>query len=222
MKLIVGTAFAVTLIVMVLSVGLVSALEQNEASIIATMPGDQRVRGEFSSVHIQFTSQTEKTLAIYYVGIHFDWMDKDQLYGIDFSNNPKTVEAMKSVVIDIINYTVPTDASFGAHTYYIGVDGYDEDAKPFSWTSDEATIQVVTTQTSNQPTSTAATNPDQQPFDMNLVIGAVIIGAVVVIAVVILAFRKPKANNPPKDNANQESPKPEQKPDESPSQDFNI
>lgn len=215
---------AITLIVMVLSVGLVSALEQNEASVNVGIL-DQQARGEHSSVHIQFVSNTEKTLAVYYVGIHFDWMDKDQLYGIDLSSSPKTVAALKSTVFDIINYTVPTDASFGAHSYYIGVDGYDGDGNAFSWTSDERTISVVTPQSSSQPTSTpTATNQNPQNFDMNLIIyGAIIAAVAVIVILIVVVMKKRGANAAAKPNTNPTvPPKPEQKPEEEPGQDFNI
>ncbi len=216
----VGVVSVITLIALMFSVSLVSALEQNEASVIAEMPGTERVRGEMSSVHIQFTSKTEKSLEIYNVGIHFDWMDKDQLYGISFSSNPKTVVSMKSVVFDIINYTVPNTASFGAHTYYIGVDGYDADGNPFSWTSDDRTIYVVSPSTSGEPTSTpTATDQNPQAFDLNYVIYGGIIAAAAIVIIVIAVMMKKRGTKPAaKPSANPTEP--EQKPSDG--QDFNI
>ncbi len=216
----IGVLSVITLIVMMFSVSLVSALEQNEASIVAEMPGYDRVRGEMSSVHIQFTSKTEKTLEIYKVGIHFDWMDKDQLYGISFSSDPKTVASMKSVVFDIINYTVPNDVSFGAHTYYIGVDGSDEAGNPFSWTSDDRTIYVVSPSTSEEPTATPTTTAQNpQALDLNYVIyGGIIAAAAIVIIVIAVMMKKRGTKTAAQPSANPTEP--EQKPSDG--QDFNI
>jgi hypothetical protein len=190
------------------------------------MPGDQRVRGEYSSVHFQFFSNTQKTLKVYNVGIHFDWMDKDQLIGIDLSSYPKTVAPMSSAVFDLINYTVPNNAQIGSHKYYIGIDGYDSDGNPFSWTSAESTITVVSSSSSQPGTSPTGTDQtqNQQNLDMNLLIyGAIIAAVVVVIAVIAVMMRKRGNNKPTKTDDNQTpSPAPEQKPAQQPGQDFSI
>lgn len=209
----------IALITMVSFVSLVSALEQNEASVNLGIL-NQQLRREPSSVHIQFVSNTQKTLEVHYVGIHFDWMEKDQLIGIDLSSYPKTVAAMKSAVFDLINYTVPQDASFGAHTYYIGVDGYDEDGNPFSWTSDDRTIYVVSPSTSGEPTSTpTATAQNPQGLDLNYVIYGGLIAAAAIVIIVIAVMMKKKGTKPavePSANPTE----PEQKPSDG--QDFDI
>jgi flagellar basal body-associated protein FliL len=215
----------ITLIVMVLSVSLVSvvsALEQNQASVTTFMSEEPKVRGEQTSIRVLFTSKSDKDLSVYYVGIHLDWMDEDQLYGIDYSGSPKTVASMKDLVVDIINYTVPTSASPGTHKYYIGVDGYDEDGNAFSWKSDESSIIVSTAASTNQPTPTQ-TETNQNPPSMNtsFVIYGVLIAVAVAIIVIVFVLKKRGANSPAKPSEDKpESPKPEKKPDGS--LDFDI
>lgn len=198
-------ALSVTfLIVLVLSISLVSfvsALEKTDVSVTTFMASDTKERGEQTSIRILFNSNTNKSLTIYYVGIHVDWMNTDQLYGIDYSSSPKTVAPMKSAVIDIINYTVPTSASLGAHKYYIGVDGYDEDGKAFSWTSDEATLYVTNPTGTNPPTSTSTpSSQNPQTFDTNMLLYVALIAAFAVIIVLLIAvFKMKKQNTAPAD-----------------------
>jgi hypothetical protein len=197
---IVRTLFVVAMIVMVLSVcfvSAVSALEQNQASVLTFTPETQE-RGESSSIRIRFTNNSTKNLDVYYVGVHFDWMDTDQLYGISYEGNPKTVAPNANLVVDIINYTVPASASLGSHEYYIGVDGYDQDENPFSWTSEEATITVINPVTTSQPTTTPTqTSQNPQPFDMNLIIYIALLAAVAVIIVLLVVVMKLKKQAAP-------------------------
>ncbi len=215
----------IALIAIVSSVSFVSALEQNEASVTTFMSDAPKVPGQETSIRVMFTNHAGKALSVYYVGIHLDWMEKDQLYGIDYSSSPKTVGSGKDLVVDIINYTVPSGTSYGTHSFYIGVDGYDADGTAFSWTSSEGSTITVGTASSSQPaTTTTPTATDQpQTFDMNIVIfGGLIAVAVVIIALTAFAMKKRGGKNMEKsDNNPTVPPAPEQTPKE-PSQDFNI
>lgn len=215
----------ITLLVVIMSVGLVSALEQNEASVKIFVPGDTVVRGETGQLRILFTSNTDKDLEIHYIGIHLDWMEEDQLFGIDYSSAPKTVLAGKQLAIgDIINYTIPTSASVGVHKYYIGIDGYDEDGNPFSWMSDEETVNVInpTGSTGNPSATPTGTSNNQNPqgFDFNILLFVALGVAAVVIVLLVLALMKKRG--PATANADRDHPSlpPEEKPDQK--QDFNI
>jgi len=184
----------IALIAIVSSASLVSALEQNEASVTTFMSANPKVPGEKTSIRVLFTSNTNKNLSIYYVGIHIDWMNTDQLYGIDYSQNPKIVPAMKkNVILDFINYTVPTTASIGAHTYYIGVDGYDEAGQPFSWKSNDEKLYVINPSNTTDPTSTPTTpNQNPQGLDQNILLYIALIAAVAVIIILLAVVIKMK------------------------------
>jgi hypothetical protein len=215
----------IALIAIVSSVSFVSALEQNEASITTFMSDASKVPGQETSIRVVFTNHASKELSVYYVGIHLDWMDKDQLYGIDYSNSPKTVAPGKELIFDIINYTVPSGTSYGYHSFYIGVDGKDADGAAFSWTSSDARSITVGTASSSQPaTTTTPTATDQpQTFDMNLLIfGALITAAIVIIVLTAAVMKKRGGGKAAKSQDNPSvPPAPEQTPQE-PNQDFNI
>jgi hypothetical protein len=213
----------ITMIVLVLSVSLVSALEQHEASVTTLMPGDTVVRGETGQLRIVFTSNTDKDLEIYYIGIHVDWMEEDQLFGIDYSSSPKTALSMEDLgIIDIINYTIPDSASLGAHTYYIGIDGYDEDGEAFSWKSDDATIYVTTPVSTTEPTSTPTPTTNSNTTDtLSMVLYGLLVASVAVLVILLVLLMKKRGTKPAaKSDVPPESPKPEEKPDEG--QDFSI
>ncbi len=220
-RIVTAITLSVLLLSMILSVSLVSALEQNEASVTTFMSEVPKAPGQATSIRILFNSNTNKDLDIYYVGIHVDWMDTDQLFGIDYSSYPETVAGMENYRVDIINFTVPTSASIGPHTYYIGVDGYDEDGNAFSWKSNDLTLMVGNPESSIQPTSTPTANQNQ-PMDLTFVLYGVLVAvAVAIVALAIIVMKKRGTNSAAKSNANQpESPKPEQKPDDG--QDFSI
>jgi hypothetical protein len=214
--------FAVSLLVLVLSVGLVSALEQHEASVTKFMAGDTKERGEETSIRILFTSNADINLSVYYVGVHFDWLETDELIGINYANNPKIVQPNKDLVVDIINYTVPTSANLGTHSYYVGVDGYDQNGDPFSWTSEEAAITVINPTSTSQPSAIptpTATNP--QTLDTAFIIYGALIAVAAVVVILVAVLKKRGTNNASKQSVNpSESPKPEEKPDKG--QDFSI
>jgi hypothetical protein len=213
----------IALITIVSSVSFVSALEQNEASVTTFMSDASKVPGQETSIRVVFTNNAGKDLSVYYVGIHLDWMEKDQLYGIDYSSTPKTVASGKDLILDILNYTVPSGTSYGTHSFYIGIDGKDQDGTPFSWVSNEGSI-IVGTASSSQPATTPTPTATDQPqtFDMNLVIFIGLIAvAVVIIVVTALMMKKRGGSNAAKsDNNPTVPPAPEQKPEAG--QDFNI
>jgi hypothetical protein len=212
----------VTLIVMVLSVGLASALEQNESSVELFMAGDTKARGEDTSLRILFTNNADLNLSVYYIGVHFDWMDTDQLIGTNYASDPKIVEPSKNLRSEIINYTVPTSASLGAHSYYIGVDGYDANGDPFSWTSNEYTLYVTNPTNTNAPTATptpSASNPETMDLTV-LVYGLVVAAVVAVIVAVVIITRRGGKSSPKSKSDEPAAPKSEEKPDDG--QDFSI
>jgi hypothetical protein len=57
------------------------------------------------------------------IGIHFDWMASDGFYGNDLSSSPVTIPSQGTHLFDAFSIQVPSNASVGAHSYYVGVDG---------------------------------------------------------------------------------------------------
>ena len=67
---------------------------------------------------VVFNSDSAEELTIYYVGIHFDWMDSDAFTGPDLSDNPVTISGYGSHTFDPIAILIPEDASVGTHNYF--------------------------------------------------------------------------------------------------------
>ncbi len=139
-------AFTVAMLAAILCVSLlstVSALNQNEIEALTFKSDEVKVPGVIFSIRILLNSTTSQDLTISAVGIHLDWMDKDELYGLNYASSPIILEAGEEYRVDIINFTVPIGTSSGAHSYYVGVDGYEEDGTAFSWTSSESSENKV-------------------------------------------------------------------------------
>jgi hypothetical protein len=127
----------------ILCVGLVSALNQDEASVTlfpSTLTG---YPGDTVSIRITFKSNYATELRIYTVGLQFDWMSSDQFSGYNLANSPVTVPSQGTYIFDPIVVQIPLNATAGPHSLFVGIDGTEGlSASPFSWNSTSFTIQV--------------------------------------------------------------------------------
>ena len=123
--------------------GLVSALNSNEASVSLFWSSQSFYVGSTVNVQITFNSSYAGQLEIYYIGIHFDWMSSDGFYGNDLTSSPAVVLSQGTYVSSTFSVEIPSNVTTGSHTYYVGVDGKDESTSTsFSWDSPTSTIQV--------------------------------------------------------------------------------
>jgi hypothetical protein len=206
------------LAVVFLSIGVVSAaLSASDATITAQLSPQVPKPGNAVTVSVTFQSHVSQELQILRYGLHADWMaSADDFQGPNLSGAPATVEANGQYAGSFL-IVIPTTASIGSHTYYVGVDGVDASGNSFSLNSAEATIQVVaptSTQTAGPSGSGGQTAalPDWAPY---LIIVAVVVIVVVLVFILLKRNkRKPKAAAPaptqPTENPS-ESPKPEEK-----------
>jgi len=133
----------ISLSIIFLCSGLVSALNSSEASVSLLWSSQTFYVGDTVNVLITFTSNYAEQLEIYYIGIHFDWMSSDGFYGCDLSSSPVTISSYGSHLFSTFSIEIPSNVTTGAHTYYVGVDGTDESSyTSFSWDSPTTTIQV--------------------------------------------------------------------------------
>ena len=190
------------LAVLFVSVGVVSALDQNQASV-TTFPSSQNVnRGQTVGITLIFTNNSPDTLILTNVGVHFDWMDSGGFFGFDLKNSPITVQAGSNYPFtQPINIQVPTTATAGQHTYYVGVDGTQGTANtPFSWDSPTSIItvgsSVVPTGTSN-PTAGGGSQGGGQDLLLYGVLSAIVVILVLVIVFLVMRMRKKPAVSPP-------------------------
>jgi hypothetical protein len=124
-----------------LNVGLVPALEQDEASVTLSWSTSTVYQGSVVNVVITFHNNSPDELTIDRIGLHFDWMGEDDFAGRDFTASPITISAGASQTFDAVTITVSNDTSAGTHSYFVGVDGSDSYGN-FAWDSPTYTIEI--------------------------------------------------------------------------------
>jgi carbon starvation protein CstA len=130
-------------IIFVLSINLVSALEQNEASAELLWSSQAVYSGDFVTVRITFTSSTADQLKIYRIGLHFGWMDENEFYTSDLTGNHVTVSGFGTQMFDPIAIQIPINVSAQTYDYFVGVDGTQgASLTTFSWDSSTFTLQI--------------------------------------------------------------------------------
>ncbi len=141
-------SFTITLVVAsisiicILSIGLVSALNQDEASVSLSWSSQTIYQGGRVNVDITFQSNSTDELDIEYVGIQFDWMASDAFYGRDLSANAVTIASGGSYTFEAITIEIPSNVSAGEHSYFVGIDGV-QNYIFFSWNSPSSTIKIL-------------------------------------------------------------------------------
>ncbi len=135
-------AFALKLLVLsmsvifVLNISPVLALEHDDISVSPDWSVYKFYQGDTVSVKLILANYSPETLTIYYLGIHFDWMEADSFHGRDLSDAPIDVESQKVYVFDPVAITFPSDVSVDLHNYTIAVEGTEgEGTTSFSWDS---------------------------------------------------------------------------------------
>lgn len=130
-------------LICILCCSLVFALNPDEASVSMFWSSQTVYPGDTVSVRITLKSNYAEQLKIYYIGIHFDWMDPDGFYGSDLSANPVIVPSYGTYIFDGIAIQIPLNVSTGSHSYFVGIDGTEGlSASDFSWNSSSSTIQI--------------------------------------------------------------------------------
>jgi hypothetical protein len=127
----------------ILNVNLVSALDQNELSMVPSWSSVMYYQNDTNSVKLILTNNSPDALTIYFIGVHFDWMNEDDFSGLNLSENPLVVTSQKTYVFDPMIINIPADVSIGRHNYTIAVEGTQgEAATRFSWTSPPKEIYI--------------------------------------------------------------------------------
>jgi flagellar basal body-associated protein FliL len=130
-------------VICVLNIGLVSALDQDEASVQLLWSSQAVYSGEIVTVRITFTSSSADQLRIYRIGFHFDWMGPNEFYTSDFTDNPVVVTSFGTNMFNPIAIQIPSNVSVGTYNYYVGVDGTQGGSlTTFTWDSPTFTIEV--------------------------------------------------------------------------------
>lgn len=122
--------------------GVGSALEQDEARVSSIWSSETLYQGSSVTVQIFFISDCSEELTIYYLGLHFDWMDSGRFLGYDLSDDPVTIPSYENHMFYSIDILIPEDASVGTHTYFVGIDGLQGGSTSFSWDSPTLTLLI--------------------------------------------------------------------------------
>jgi hypothetical protein len=128
-------------IICILSIGAVSALTQDEASVMASWLSPKYYQGDTASVRIFFQSNVADELQITRISIHFDWMPSDAFYSSDLSANPVTIQGLGSYPFELTNIQFLAGATAGNHSYYVSVD-YVQNGANGVWNSPSLTLQI--------------------------------------------------------------------------------
>jgi hypothetical protein len=164
-------------IICILNIGLVSAVEQSEISVGPSWSDSTPYQGDTVTVTLRLTSTSSEQLKIYRVGLHFDWMPEGSFFTLDLFDEPVVVPSMGTHIFDLMVIQIPADASAGAHSYFIGIDGaetpyYDS----FSWDSSSLTLQIL--------------DSGSKVYDTLLLYVAIVAIAVVIAVVIVVAVLK--------------------------------
>ncbi len=216
-----GFTFLVVIVVclvFLISSGCVSAQTSNVVTVRAFLSNPQPQQGENISVLFFFQNNSNDSLTINYVGLHFDWMPADSFYGLNSSSSPIIVPAEGTYTFPrSINITVPADATVSVHTYYVGVDGTEGASETaFSVSSDVADFLVVSNGQSTTPST--STNSGQPTNQQNLILYAAVGAAIIIVVLLVLVLVMRKNRTKPKKTPNQETNLPPPPPPTSPSE----
>jgi hypothetical protein len=130
-------------LICVLCCSIVSALNADEASVSLSWSSQAVYPNDTVSVTITFKSNSAEQLRIYRIGLQFDWMDSNEFYTGNFSDNPVVVPSQGIYIFDQIVIQVPLGTSPGPHSYFVGIDGTEgSSASSFSWNSPSFTIEI--------------------------------------------------------------------------------
>lgn len=130
------------IIIFVFNIGLVSALDQDEASVSLSWSSQTIYQGSTATIRITFQSNSTDELQISHVGLQFDWMPSDAFTGHDLSDNPVVIPAYGVHTFDAITILIPADTSSGEHSYFVGIDGVQNNVG-FAWDSPSFTVQIL-------------------------------------------------------------------------------
>lgn len=127
----------------ILNVDFAFALDQDDFSVSPSWSTPQYYQGDTVTLKLILSSNTSETLTVYYIGIHFDWMDEDSFQGRDLSSDPATIESSEVYVFDPMAITIPEDASVGYHDYTLGIQVSEGTSSTIiSWDSRDRTIYI--------------------------------------------------------------------------------
>jgi hypothetical protein len=124
--------------------GVVFGFDANDGAVTVNFSDETPAQGSNIVINVLFTNLASTEIEVLRFGLHFDWMDSTQFVGPNLSDNPLTVPAGGSYTFSTIVLDIPSDVSVGSHSYFVGMDAFEEgQSESFSWdsTPDEIVVQ---------------------------------------------------------------------------------
>jgi hypothetical protein len=171
-------------VIFVLFSGVCSAIEQDEARVTPIWSNETPDRGTSVTLTVFYINDYVEPVTIQKVGVHLDWMDEDAFAGQDVSDAPVTIQSSEGYQFPPIIVSIPQDASYGTHTYFISVQFVDEDY----WDSPTRTLEI---QSAGGNGGNGSTDGGGQPDILLIVVGVAAV-AVVAVFIVAIVFRRKK------------------------------
>ncbi|MDR1993846.1 MAG: hypothetical protein LBQ98_10240 [Nitrososphaerota archaeon] len=228
MKAFQGVAISIFFISIFLCISIVSALGPNDAAASAQWSNSSPQAGDTVTIRFSFQSNVPDTIQLYGIGIHADWMPPNQLAGPRYTSGV-TVIGRGSYTSDPYPIVIPSSASLGTHTYFVGIDAKGADGEEIIWDSADYTITIGTKSTTPPPTGSSPTKNPEKPTDRTTQLFFIAVTVIVIVVLVILLMlrKKSKTTSPTARPINQQppnNPPPPPTPKDEPSdpQDFTI
>ena len=120
----------------------VFALNQDEARVSVAWSTKTPYQGSNPIVTVFFINDSPETLTIDYFGLNFDWMDSNSFVGLVLSDDPVFIPAYGNQYFPPVTVQIPEDASLGPHSYFVGINGVQNESTDFSWNSSTITLVV--------------------------------------------------------------------------------
>jgi hypothetical protein len=166
--------------------------------VFLSLPRVQPLQTENATIIVYNNSTQDISLSA--VGIHFDWMDDENVHGYDLTGITVIIPAGGNTYFPPISTQIPINATAGNHTYYIAVDGM-QGSNSFSYASPPVTLQVYY---GNTPTPiltpTPTGNQGGQGGDVLLYIAGIAIAAVIALFIVLLVLKRKNRSKPVSEN----------------------
>ncbi|MFZ7138670.1 MAG: hypothetical protein ACOWW1_09680 [archaeon] len=123
--------------------GVVFGFDTNDGAVTVTFSDETPAQGSNIVINVLFTNLCSKQIEVYYFGLHFDWMESARFVGPDLSEDPVTIPAGGSYTFSTIVVEIPSDVSVGSHSYFVGMDAFEEgQSESFSWDSPSEVIVI--------------------------------------------------------------------------------
>jgi hypothetical protein len=170
--------------------GVGSALEQNEADVSLNWSSESLYPDSNAMVTVFFVSRCSEELAIFQLGLHFDWMASENFATLNMSDSPVVIPSNGNHVFDPFIIHIPKDVSVGTHSYFVRIGGLQGETTYFNW--EDSYTRTLQIQGSEEEITNEGTDAGSQQNQSLIFVGVVIVVVGAVLITVFMRSRKKK------------------------------